>query len=186
MITGSKEFYKTKVVEELKGTLKLKSVMQVPALKKIVLNMGLGEAKNNKAVITEGVKALSLIAGQKAVATKAKKSIAGFKIREKMPIGAMVTLSGNRMYEYLTRLIHVAIPRVKDFNGLKDKSFDGRGNYVLGIQDINIFPEVAYLHSKLLKGMSVVFVTSTSSNEESYSLLKTLGLPFKKKGEKNG
>ena len=186
MIKGSKEFYKSQVVSELKKQLNFKSVMQVPFLKKLVLNIGLGEAKNNKAVLTEGLKALGLIAGQKAIATKARKSIAGFKIKEKMPIGVKVTLSGNQMYEYLMRLIHVAIPRIKDFHGLNNRAFDGRGNYTLGIEDINIFPEVSYMHSKLLKGMSVVFVTSTNNDRESYSFLEKMGLPFKKRKMRNG
>ncbi len=180
MIKGSKEFYKSKVLKELKEELKFKSVMQVPVLERIVLNMGLGEAKNNKAVLTEGLKALGLIAGQKSVATKAKKSIAGFKIKEKMPIGAKVTLSGDRMYECLVRLIHVAIPRIKDFHGIKRDSFDGRGNYTLGIEDVNVFPEVSFMHSRLLRGMSVVFVTSTNDDRQSLALLEKMGLPFKK------
>ncbi len=178
MIKGSKEFYKQKVVGKIKQEFKLGSTMEVPVLKKIVLNMGLGEAKNNKAVLTEGVNALTLIAGQKAVSTQAKKSIAGFKIRDKMPIGAKVTLSGNRMYEYLVRLIHVVIPRVKDFHGLNNRAFDGRGNYTLGFSDANVFPEISHLHSKFIKGMSMVFVTSAHDDDIAYFFLKEIGLPF--------
>lgn len=185
MLKGSKEFYLKESIPKLREELNLKNLMEIPKLDKIILNMGLGEAKNNKNILTEGIQALTLIAGQKAVSTEAKKSIAGFKIREKMPIGGKVTLRGNKMYHFLTRLINVSFPRIKDFHGFSRKSFDGRGNYTLGIVDFKIFPETSYMHSSMLKGMSIVLVTNTNNNEKAETLLENLGFPFVKKKQSN-
>jgi large subunit ribosomal protein L5 len=180
MLKGSKEYYLKTVVSKLMEDFKFRSIMEVPRLEKIVMNMGLGEAKNNKNILLEGVKALTLIAGQKAVSTLAKKSIAGFKIRDKMPIGAMVTLRGKRMYSFLTKFINVSLPRIKDFHGIKRKGFDSRGSFTLGIKDFKIFPETSNMHSSLLKGMSIVLVSSVNDDYKMEKLLEYLGFPFVK------
>lgn len=180
MLKGTKEHYEKNVAPKLKEKFKLSSMMEVPRLEKIVLNMGLGESKNNKNILNEGVDALSLIAGQKSIPTIAKNSIAGFKIREGMPIGAMVTLRSKRMYSFLSKLINVSLPRVRDFHGISRKAFDKRGNYTLGISDFKVFPETSNLHNSPLKGMSVVMVSSVSDLEKSQALLEELGLPFTK------
>lgn len=180
MLKGSKEYYLKHVVPQLKEKFNFSSVMEIPYLEKIIINMGLGEAKNNKNVLTEGIDFLSLIAGQKAIVTVARKSIAGFKIREGLGIGAMVTLRNQRMYSFLTKLINVSLPRVKDFHGISRKSFDRRGNFTLGITDFRIFPETSMIHNSTLKGLSVVFVSSVGDDNVAEGLLEQLGLPFKK------
>jgi len=153
--------------------------MAVPKVEKVIINMGVGEATQNAKVLDPAVKELGEITGQKPVVTRAKKSIAAFKVREGMPIGAMVTLRGDRMYEFLDRLINVALPRVRDFRGVSTKSFDGRGNYTLGLRDQLIFPEIDYAKVEKMKGMNVTIVTTAKSDDEARSLLKHLGMPFR-------
>ena len=156
-----------------------KSVMQVPRLEKIVINMGLGEAIQNVKILDSAVVELAAIAGQKAVITKAKKSIASFKLRQGMPIGCMVTLRRERMYEFFDRLVNVAIPRIRDFKGISGKAFDGAGNYSLGIKEQLIFPEINYDKIDKIKGMNITIVTSAKNDEEGKALLKLLGMPFR-------
>jgi large subunit ribosomal protein L5 len=155
--------------------------MQVPKLVKISINQGLGSAVSDKKVIDTGVEELSTIAGQKAVAVAAKKSVSNFKLREGMPIAVKVTLRGNHMYEFLDRLVNIALPRVRDFKGVKDKGFDGRGNYTLGVQEQLIFPEMSLDKIKNILGMNISFVTTANSDEEGYELLKSFGMPFASK-----
>ena len=155
-----------------------KSIMQVPKIKKISINQGLGSAVNDKKLIQSGVDELTLITGQKAVATKAKKSISNFKLREQMPIGAKVTLRGRMMYEFLDRLISVALPRVRDFRGLNHKGFDGNGNYTLGIKEQIIFPEISIDKINRVTGMNITIVIDSNNDKESYELLKAFGMPF--------
>ena len=174
-----KEKYQKEVVPSLMKELGLKNVMAVPRLEKVVVNMGVGEATQNAKVLDPAVAELQQVTGQKPVVTKAKKSIAAFKVREGMPIGAMVTLRGDRMYEFLDRLMNVALPRVRDFRGVSTKSFDGRGNYTLGLHDQLIFPEIDYAKIEKLKGMNVTIVTTASSDDQARSLLKALGMPFR-------
>jgi large subunit ribosomal protein L5 len=159
--------------------LGLKNLMAVPRLEKIVLNMGLGEATQNVKVMDPLVADLASVAGQKPVTTRAKKSIAAFKVREGMPIGAMVTLRGDIMYEFLDRLVSVALPRVRDFKGVSTKSFDGRGNYTLGMRDQLIFPEVDYARVEKLKGMNVTIVTTAKDDNQARALLRQFGIPFR-------
>jgi large subunit ribosomal protein L5 len=156
-----------------------KSVMAVPAVKKVILNMGLGEAIYNIKVLDNGVEELSLIAGQRAVVTKAKKSIAGFKLREGMPIGCMVTLRRHKMYDFLDKLFNIALPRVRDFRGISDKVFDGRANCSIGIKEHIIFPEVDYDKIDKIKGLNISIVTSAETDPEGFYLLKLLGMPFR-------
>lgn len=153
--------------------------MEVPALKKIIINMGVGEAIENNKILDSAVTELTLIAGQRPVITKAKKSIAGFKLREGMSIGCMVTVRRDMMFEFFDRLVNVALPRVRDFRGLSSKAFDGRGNYALGIKEHIIFPEINYDKIDKMKGMNIVIVTTAKSDEEGRSLLKNLGMPFR-------
>ena len=157
-----------------------KNVMQVPKLEKIVINMGVGEARENAKVLESAVKDLTEISGQKPVITKAKKSVANFKIREGMSIGCKVTLRGKRMYEFADRLINLALPRVRDFRGVSADSFDGRGNYALGIKEQIIFPEIEYDKVDKVRGMDVIFVTTAKTDEEARELLRLFGMPFKK------
>jgi large subunit ribosomal protein L5 len=157
-----------------------RSVMQVPKVEKIVINMGVGEAVSNAKVLDSAVEDLQAISGQKPVVTRAKKSIAGFKVREGMPIGAKVTLRGERMYHFLDKLLNVALPRVRDFRGVSPKSFDGRGNYTLGIKEQLIFPEIDYDKIDKVRGMDVVIVTSAKTDEEARELLAQMGMPFRK------
>lgn len=171
--------YFQEVVPALKKQLGYKTVMQVARLEKICLNQGVGAAVNDKKLIDIAIDELTNITGQKAVATKAKKAISNFKLREKMPIGVTVTLRGKRMYEFLDRLITIALPRVRDFRGISEKSFDGRGNYTLGIKEQIIFPEISMDKVTKLTGMSITFVTDAATDQEAYQLLKTLGMPFK-------
>ena len=156
------------------------SVMQVPKLDKIVINMGLGEAVTNSKALDAAVEDLQLISGQKPVVTRAKKSIAGFKLREGMPIGCKVTLRGDRMYHFLDKLINIALPRVRDFRGVSPKSFDGRGNYTLGLKEQLIFPEIDYDKVDKVRGMDVIIVTTAETDEEGRELLQALGMPFRK------
>ena len=176
-----KSKYLKEVVPQLKEKLSVKNVMQTPRLQKIVLNMGVGDATKNSKIIDEATKTLTAIAGQKAVITKAKKAISNFKLREGMPIGVKVTLTGNRMWEFFERLIHIALPRVKDFKGVPNKSFDGYGNYTLGVKEQIIFLEVNYDKISKIMGMDISFVTSAKNNEGCRELLVGLGLPFRKK-----
>lgn len=171
--------YKEEVVPKLLEQFNYSSLMQVPRLKKICLNQGLGAATADKKIVDVAVKEMTLIAGQKAVATYAKKSVSNFKLREGMPIGARVTLRGERMWEFLDRLLAVAMPRIRDFRGVNDKSFDGRGNYSLGITEQIIFPEINLDKISRINGMDVTFVTSAPTDKEAYALLKELGMPFK-------
>jgi len=174
-----KNRYEKDVVPQLIETFKYKNKMQVPKLKKIVLNMGLGEAIQNIKVLETAAEELKVIAGQQPVITKAKKSIAAFKLREGMPIGCMVTLRRGRMYDFLQKLINVALPRVRDFRGVSGKAFDGRGNYALGIREHIIFPEIDYDKIDKIKGLNVSIVTSARTDEEGKELLRLLGMPFR-------
>ena len=175
------EYYRKEVVKNLVTRFEYSSVMQVPRIIKITLNMGLGEAMEDKKVITFGVADLEKIAGQKPIVTLAKKSIAGFKVRENWPIGCKVTLRGKRMYEFLDRLITVALPRVRDFRGLSVKSFDGRGNYSLGFKEQIVFPEIDYDKIDALRGLDITITTSARSNKEAHALLAAFQFPFKEK-----
>ena len=174
-----KEVYQEKAVPALMKRFNYKNRMEVPKLEKIVINMGLGEAIQNIKILDSAVQELSQITGQKPVITKAKKSIAQFKLRTGMPIGCMVTLRKERMYEFFNRLVNVALPRVRDFKGLSGKSFDGRGNYALGIREQLIFPEIHYDKIDKVKGMNIVIVTTAKTDEEGKELLKLLGMPFR-------
>ena len=171
--------YKNEVVPQLMETFKYKSIMQVPKLEKIVLNMGLGEGAINPKIVDAAAADLTIIAGQKAVITKAKKPIAAFKLREGMPIGCMVTLRRSRMYDFFSRIVNIALPRVRDFKGISGKAFDGRGNYSLGITEHIIFPEIEYDKVESIRGLNVTVVTSAPTNEEGKELLKALGMPFR-------
>ena len=174
-----KEIYQEKVVSTLMKRFGYKNSMEVPKLNKIIVNMGLGEAIQNIKILDSAVQELSQITGQKPVITKAKKSIAQFKLRTGMPIGCMVTLRKERMYEFFNRLVNVTLPRVRDFKGLSGKSFDGRGNYALGIREQLIFPEIHYDKIDKVKGMNIVIVTTAKTDEEGKELLKLLGMPFR-------
>jgi large subunit ribosomal protein L5 len=177
--TRLKERFKKEVAPALMKEFNRNNPMAVPHLHKIVVNMGVGEATQNAKVLDPAVHELSQITGQKPVVTRAKKSIAAFKVREGQPIGAMVTLRGDRMYEFFDRLVNVVLPRVRDFRGVSTKSFDGRGNYTLGLHDQLIFPEIDYAKVDKLKGMNVTIVTTAGSDEEARALLKQLGMPFR-------
>ena len=172
--------YSEKIIKDLQGSLDLKNVMQVPTLDKIVISRGVGAAVSDKKLIDHAVEELTLISGQKAVATLSKKDVASFKLRKGTPIGAKVTLRGDRMYEFLDRLITIALPRVRDFQGIKSDGFDGRGNYNLGIKEQIIFPEINIDKVNKISGMDITFVTNTNSDKEAKALLIDLGLPFKK------
>jgi large subunit ribosomal protein L5 len=174
-----REKYQKEIRPALLKELGLGNLMAVPRLEKIVLNMGLGEATQNVKIMDPLVADLTAVAGQKPVTTRAKKSIAAFKVREGMPIGAMVTLRGNIMYEFLDRLISIALPRVRDFRGVSTKSFDGRGNYTLGMRDQLIFPEVDYARVEKLKGMNITIVTTAKDDNQARALLRQFGLPFR-------
>jgi large subunit ribosomal protein L5 len=179
MAARLKEKYLSEIKPALQKELGLKNTMAVPKIEKIVLNMGLGEATQNSKLLDPLVADLAAIAGQKPVTTRAKKSIAAFKVREGMPIGAMVTLRGDIMYEFLDRLISVGLPRVRDFRGVSTKSFDGRGNYTLGMRDQLIFPEIDYSKVEKLKGMNVTIVTTAADDNSARALLKGFGIPFR-------
>jgi large subunit ribosomal protein L5 len=174
-----KIYYHESVVPKLKDKFNYKNPMQIPKITKVVLNMGLGEAIHNIKIIDSAVEELKQISGQQPVVTRAKKSIAAFKLREGMPIGCMVTLRKTRMYDFLNKLINVALPRVRDFRGISGKAFDGAGNYSLGIKEQLIFPEIDYDKIDKIKGLNISIVTSAKSNEEGKELLKLMGMPFR-------
>ena len=174
------EKYNNEIVPAMIEKFGYKNIMQVPKLNKIVINMGVGEAKDNSKVLDSAVKDLEIIAGQKAVVTKAKKSIANFKIREGLPIGCKVTLRGEKMYDFADRLINLALPRVRDFRGVSANSFDGRGNYALGIKEQLIFPEIEYDKVDKVRGMDVIFVTTVNTDEEARELIRLFGMPYVK------
>ena len=172
------EQYSNQIKDAMMKKFEYSNIMQVPKLEKIVINMGVGEAKENKKVLESAVADLEKIAGQKAVVTRAKKSVANFKLREGMPIGCKVTLRGERMYEFADRLINLALPRVRDFRGVNQNSFDGRGNYALGIKEQLIFPEIEYDKVDKVRGMDIIFVTTANTDEEARELLTLFGMPF--------
>lgn len=174
-----KEKYSKEVVPGLKSRFGYANVMQIPEIKKVVINMGVGEATSDAKAIDAALNDLIAIAGQKPVVTKAKKSIAAFKVRAGMPIGCKVTLRGERMYHFLDKLFNVALPRIRDFRGVSPKAFDGRGNYTLGVRDQLIFPEINYDKVDKARGMDIVIVTSAKNDEESFELLKLMGMPFR-------
>ena len=179
--TGNlKERYLKEVRAELKKEFNYKNDMQIPKMHKIVLNMGVGEASHNSKLAESIVNQLTKIAGQKALATKAKKSIASYKLREGMPVGAMVTLRGDRMYDFFQKLVCVVIPRIRDFRGVSPKSFDGRGNYTFGLKEQSLFPEIHYEEIDIVKGMNVSIITTAKTDDEARSLLAHLGMPFKR------
>ena len=175
-----KEMYQNEIVDAMIKKFGYKNVMEVPKLDKIVINMGVGEAKENAKVLDGAVKDMATISGQKPLVTKAKKSVANFKLREGMNIGCKVTLRGDRMYEFADRLINIALPRVRDFRGVKANSFDGRGNYTMGIKEQLIFPEIEYDKVDKIRGMDIVFVTTAKTDEEARELLRLFGMPFAK------
>lgn len=172
--------YKEDVTPSLMDKFEYNSVMEVPEVEKIVINMGVGDAVQNAKALDSAVEELALIAGQRPVITRAKKSIAGFRLREGMPVGAKVTLRGERMYEFLQKLIAVSLPRVRDFRGVSRKAFDGRGNYTLGIKEQLIFPEIEYDKVNKVRGMDIVIVTTANTDEEAFELLSELGMPFQR------
>lgn len=176
-----KEKYNSEVVPALKEKFGYKSVMQVPKLEKIVINMGVSDVKENSKALENAMRDLEIISGQKPIATKAKKSIAAFKVREGMNLGCKVTLRADKMYDFATKLFNVALPRVRDFKGVNPSSFDGRGNYSMGIKEQLIFPEIEYDKIDKTRGMDVIFVTTAKTNEEAYALLEMLGMPFEQK-----
>ncbi|RAU94518.1 50S ribosomal protein L5 [Paenibacillus sp. YN15] len=180
MTARMKDRYLNEITPALMQKFNYTTVMQVPKVEKVVINMGVGEAVGNSKILDVAVDELQRIAGQKPVVTRAKKSIAGFKLREGMPIGAKVTLRGERMYHFLDKLFNVALPRVRDFRGVSNKAFDGRGNYTLGLKDQLIFPEIEYDKVDKIRGMDVVVVTTAKSDEEARELLTQLGMPFVK------
>ncbi|MEI7583866.1 50S ribosomal protein L5 [Runella sp.] len=178
--TRLKEKYVKDVVTLLQDKFQYKSAMQVPRLSKIVINKGIGGAVADKKLVDAGIEEITLIAGQKAIPTISKKAISNFKLREKMPIGVKVTLRGDKMFEFLDRLTSIALPRVRDFQGISDKGFDGRGNYTFGVKEQIIFPEIQIDKVNKISGMDITFVTTAKTDEESYELLKALGMPFTK------
>ncbi len=178
----TQEKYNNEIKDELMKEFSYKSVMEIPKLDKIVINMGLGEAADNSKIIDEAMEELKAISGQQPVVTKAKKSIAGFKLREELPIGVKVTLRGANMYNFLDKLIAISLPRVRDFQGINPKAFDGRGNYTMGVKEQLIFPEIDFDKVNKVKGMDISFVTTANTNEEAFKLLSLIGMPFTKKG----
>lgn len=175
-----KETYQNEIVDAMIKKYGYKNIMEVPKLDKIVINMGVGEAKENAKILESAMKDLEIIAGQKPITTKAKNSIANFKIREGMPIGCKVTLRGEKMYEFLDRLVNLALPRVRDFRGVNPNAFDGRGNYALGIKEQLIFPEIEYDKVDKVRGMDIIFVTTANTDEEARELLTQFNMPFAK------
>jgi large subunit ribosomal protein L5 len=175
-----REYYKKEVFNAMMEKFKYKNVMEVPKLEKITINMGLGEAKDNAKIMETAVQEMALITGQRPVVTKAKKSIANFKLREGMSVGAKVTLRGENMYEFADKLFNIALPRVRDFKGVSRNSFDGRGNYSMGIKEQLIFPEIIYDQVDMIKGMNIVFTTTAKTDEEALALLELMGMPFTK------
>ena len=180
MAARLKETYKNDVFPALKEKFNYENVMEVPKLEKVTLNMGLGEAKENAKVLESAVEEISLITGQRPIVTKARKSIANFKVRAGMPVGAKVTLRGDNMYVFIDKLFNIALPRVRDFKGVSKNSFDGRGNYAMGIKEQLIFPEINYDKVETIKGMNIVFTTTAKTDEEAAALLAGLGMPFEK------
>ncbi|NJM26318.1 MAG: 50S ribosomal protein L5 [Bacteroidia bacterium] len=178
-----KDKYLKEIVPSLKDKFQYKSIMQVPKIEKICINKGMGAAVADKKMIDVGVEEITNITGQKAVATRSKKAISNFKLRENMPIGVRVTLRGDKMYEFLDRLMSIALPRVRDFRGVSAKGFDGRGNYTLGVKEQIIFPEISIDKVNKINGMDITFVTSAKTDEESYELLKAFGMPFANKNQ---
>jgi len=175
-----RELYENEIISSMKDKFGYKNVMAVPKLEKIVINMGVGEAKDNSKALDGAVRDLTIISGQKPIITKAKRSVAAFKLRTGMPIGCKVTLRGERMYEFADRLINIALPRVRDFRGVRSTSFDGRGNYTMGIKEQLIFPEIEYDKVDKIRGMDIVFVTTANTDEEGRELLRLFGMPFAK------
>ena len=175
-----REQYEKEVIPALMKKFNYKSIMEVPKLEKIVINIGLGDIRDNPKALDNAMNDLSIITGQKPVITKAKKSIAAFKLREGMPVGAMVTLRGERMYDFLQKLICVVLPRIRDFRGVSTKSFDGRGNYTLGLKEQSLFPEISFDELDAVHGMNVSIITTANTDEEARALLRALGMPFKK------
>lgn len=180
MASRLKEKYNNEVVSALMERFQYKNIMEVPRLEKIVINMGIGEARDNPKVLESAVKELEIIAGQKPVVTKAKKSIANFKLREGMKVGTKVTLRGERMYDFLDKLMNISLPRVRDFRGVSDTAFDGRGNYALGIKEQLIFPEIEYDMVESIRGLDIVIVTTAKTDEEARVFLEKMGMPFRK------
>lgn len=180
MSSRLKERYTNEIVPALREKFKYENIMQVPKLNKVVINMGVGAAKENPKLLESAVSEMTLIAGQKPVITHAKKSIANFKLREGMKVGCKVTLRGDRMYDFLDKLMNIALPRVRDFRGVSDTSFDGRGNYALGIKEQLIFPEIEYDQIDAIKGLDIIIVTTAKTDEEAKEFLTLLGMPFKK------
>ena len=180
MTARLRETYNNEVFNALKEKFGYKNVMEVPKLTKITINMGLGEAKDNAKIMESAVAELALITGQKPVITKAKKSIANFKVRQGMPVGAKVTLRGDNMYVFADKFFNISLPRVRDFKGVSRNSFDGRGNYSMGIKEQLIFPEINYVQVDVIKGMNIVFTTTAKTDEEAAALLELLGMPFEK------
>lgn len=178
-----KQRYREEIVSELRERFGYENVMQVPRLVKISINKGVGEASENKKVLDDAVEELRLITGQHPAVARARKSVSNFKLRQGMPIGAHVTLRGDRMYEFLDRLVTLALPRVRDFRGVPDRSFDGRGNYTLGVQEQIIFPEIDVDKTARISGMDITFVTTAATDEEAHALLKSLGMPFIRRDE---
>ncbi|SHJ49844.1 LSU ribosomal protein L5P [Clostridium amylolyticum] len=178
MIPRLQEKYEKEIVPALMEKFGYKNIMQVPKLEKVIINMGIGEAKENSKILESALADLQIIAGQKPIITRAKKSVANFKIRENMPIGCKVTLRKNQMYEFADKLMSIALPRVRDFRGVSAKAFDGRGNYALGIKEQLIFPEIEYDKVDKVRGMDIVFVTTAKTDEEARELLRFLGMPF--------
>lgn len=180
MTARLKETYNNEVFKSMMDRFKYENVMEVPKLTKVTINMGLGEAKDNAKVLESAVAEIGLIAGQRPVVTKAKKSIANFKVRQGMPVGAKVTLRGENMYEFIDKLFNISLPRVRDFKGVSQNSFDGRGNYSMGLKEQLIFPEINYDDVDTVKGMNIVFTTTAKTDEEAQALLELLGMPFEK------
>ena len=180
MTSRLRETYKNDVFKALKEKFDYKNPMEVPKLVKVTINMGLGEAKENAKILDSAVKELAVISGQRPVKTKARKSIANFKVREGMPVGCKVTLRGDNMYEFVDKFFNISLPRVRDFKGVSKNSFDGRGNYSMGIKEQLIFPEIKYDEVESIKGMNIVFTTTAKTDEEAAALLSLLGMPFEK------
>lgn len=178
MAVRLKEHYQNEVFKALMERFKYKNVMEVPKLEKVIINMGLGEAKDNAKLLEAAVEELGVISGQKPVITKARKSIANFKVRAGVPVGAKVTLRGEKMYEFVDKLFNISLPRVRDFRGVNRNSFDGRGNYALGIKEQTIFPEISYDKVDKMRGMDIIFVTTAKTDEEALELLSLMGMPF--------
>ncbi len=175
-----REYYEKEIVDAMIKKFSYKNKMEVPKIEKVVINMGLGEAKENAKAIESAVNDMTIISGQKPIVTKAKKSIAAFKLRAGMPIGCKVTLRGEKMYSFVNRLINLALPRVRDFRGVSAESFDGRGNYTLGVKEQLMFPEIRYDKIDKIRGMDIIFVTTANTDEEARELLRLFGMPFKK------